>query len=311
MRLILLALLTALLSACGAAKVAGGMFTGEQGLGTPQPFLRDNRNEALLRSPFLRGALVIPPIEGLAPEDAQTLRIAMAESLRRSDVAALLDEPGSGGVAATLSARTDGEDVHFELRDPSGELIGDFDARGVLGRPGLDYRSFGEAAGREAARLITDIQGGPAPERAKIAVAVVSMSGAPADGDDALPRALRAILAQGGPVIGYEVLSATADIPDDAFRIEGEAGLAPLDDGRIRVRLSWRLLSPEGEVLGAVTQANPVPADAFDEGWGPAAFDVALGAAEGLGALLDRARSAMETPPDAAYDPPPGGASPE
>lgn len=295
---LILALLAPLaLAACGPAKVFRNMMTGDQSLGTPQPFRGVARNEALLRAPLLRGGLVVAPVDWLEDADEDVLRRAVAEALRAEDVAATLDEADRAPFALILER--DGEDVVVRLAQAGAEDLGSFRADGLLSRP-VDWADFGAAAGRETARRISELEGGETPERAFITVAVTTMSGAPADGDDALPRALRAVLAQGGPVIGYRMVPADADaIPEDAFRIEGVAVAAPEDGGGLRIRISWRLLAPDGEVVGAVTQSNALPPDALRDGWGPAAFDAAFGAAEGLGALLDRARSAMETPPTA------------
>jgi hypothetical protein len=57
-----------------------------------------------------------------------------------------------------------------------------------------------------------------------------------------------------------------------------------------KVALRWTVVAPDGKVLGAVEQANDIPAGSLDSGWGKAADYAALAAADGIFDLVDKLR---------------------
>jgi hypothetical protein len=57
-----------------------------------------------------------------------------------------------------------------------------------------------------------------------------------------------------------------------------------------KVVLRWTVKAPNGDILGAVEQANDVPAGSLDSAWGKAADHAALAAAQGIFDLVDKLR---------------------
>jgi hypothetical protein len=77
---------------------------------------------------------------------------------------------------------------------------------------------------------------------------------------------------------------------DNALTIEGDVALAEPNGNTQTVTLRWTVKAPDGQVLGAVEQANDVPAGSLDDSWGEAADHAALAAAQGIFDLVDKLR---------------------
>jgi hypothetical protein len=72
--------------------------------------------------------------------------------------------------------------------------------------------------------------------------------------------------------------------------IEGDVALGEPNGQAQKVTLRWTVKAPDGQVLGAVEQANDVPAGSLDDSWGEAADHAALAAAQGIFDLVDKLR---------------------
>ena len=112
-------------------------------------------------------------------------------------------------------------------------------------------------------------------------VAVTGVTGAPGAGNAELKSALMGILKQAG----WPVKTVAQD---DSLKISGKVSRTPAGKGRVKVRIVWTARGPDGRVFGTVKQENVVPASAIARGFGPAAHDIAQGAAEGLFQLVAR-----------------------
>ena len=122
-------------------------------------------------------------------------------------------------------------------------------------------------------------------------VVVLPISGAPGDGADSLPIALRAELQD------REVPLARQPEPQDLL-IAGRVEVEPDGPGTQRATITWRLLeaappgAPDpdnGREIGRVAQSNRIPAGQLDGRWGQIAVQVADYAADGLLQLIDQA----------------------
>ncbi len=116
---------------------------------------------------------------------------------------------------------------------------------------------------------------------------VLPISGAPGDGPDSLPAALRAELER------RDLPQAREPGPGDLL-IAGRVEVVPDGPGRERATISWRLLESRengelGPEIGRVAQANRIPAGQLDGRWGQIARQVADYAADGLSELIGQA----------------------
>lgn len=131
------------------------------------------------------------------------------------------------------------------------------------------------------ARLVQDEDQEMATLVSDLKVAVASVDGAPGDGNSTLARAVAFLLEQAGMTV----------IPDfdnaDAI-VLGAVDVGPPRDGTQSIVVDWSVIDTVGAEIGAINQANNVPAGALDGPWGEIAFAIATGAAEGIVSLLDR-----------------------
>lgn len=115
------------------------------------------------------------------------------------------------------------------------------------------------------------------------AVAVVEVSGASGQGNTELTEAMREALSSAG----WPVVSSPRK---DALTLKGKVDIGAEEGGAQRVALAWTLISPDGETLGTVNQANTVPAGTISAGWGDTAIYAAQAAASGIFDLVKTLR---------------------
>jgi hypothetical protein len=115
------------------------------------------------------------------------------------------------------------------------------------------------------------------------AVAVLSVQGDGAKGNEELTQAMRDTL-EGA---GWQVRKKPAK---DALTIQGKVELAKSAGATQQVKLSWIVAKPNGEALGTVDQANNIPAGSLANGWGPNARAAAEAAASGIFDLINKFR---------------------
>jgi hypothetical protein len=124
----------------------------------------------------------------------------------------------------------------------------------------------------------------PAPEPGQpTAIAVPLVIGASGHGNRELAEAMR--LAMGGT--GLPVVE---DRREGALTIVGEVEVKPSDGAQQAVALNWKVLAPNGALLGTIAQNNTVPAGSLDRGWGDTATYAAEAAAGGIFELLSKPR---------------------
>ncbi len=117
----------------------------------------------------------------------------------------------------------------------------------------------------------------------RIAALVPPVSGAPGDGRISLTNALRKRLG----ARGVQIASTSGK---SVYKISGKVKMGPAPGGNQRVKIEWRLLSPTGKDLGAVTQQSDVPKGSLDKTWGPAALSAGDAAASEILKLIKKNR---------------------
>ena len=158
----------------------------------------------------------------------------------------------------------------------------------------LDYETLHGPDRAAASPPALAVEAQPAPEsepdsrtagagQAIQGVAITGITGAGEAGNRELAAALDRVLSDAGWPVEQEPR-------DDLLAIEGDVTLAqPVGESQ-KVALRWTVKAPDGQVLGAVEQANNVPAGSLDNGWGDAADHAALAAAQGIFDLVDKLR---------------------
>lgn len=166
-------------------------------------------------------------------------------------------------VVATVTARAAADRARFDTGDPA--LVSDLAQRGAV---------LIAAAMKPENTNSTARQGVPT-------VAVVGVEGAPGDGDQALSKAMSAVLGEAGVPM--------AETPDSAaLLLAGGVSVEKLNDELEEVVIQWWLMDETGAVLGTLEQANVIPLGALNERWGGAAYDAALANVEAIREILSR-----------------------
>lgn len=108
---------------------------------------------------------------------------------------------------------------------------------------------------------------------------VSPVENAPGDGETSLTRALRKQLSGKG-------VELAGSPSDGVYTVRGSVNLGAPSGGQQDIEIDWRVIDPEGQRLGTVSQANKVPEGALDGEWGPIAEAAASAAADGIIELL-------------------------
>jgi hypothetical protein len=113
-------------------------------------------------------------------------------------------------------------------------------------------------------------------------VAVPSVQGAAGKGNAELTQAMRQVLREAGwPVVNAPAAS--------ALTIRGK--VKTMRAGAVEtVQLAWTVTTPDGKVLGDISQANDMPAGSLDNGWGENARSATEAAATGIFKLIQNYR---------------------
>lgn len=264
----------------------------------PQPFAHGGKTataeQDLLAMPDSQG-IVVRDIEGAPPEMASEMAEAMAEALAEANVPAStsVGNASSYFLTARVAASPVDENetkllVLWELRDHSGALVDRYLQHETVSRTAWEQGQDGiveqitAGAASNVAAFIQDESGsaGPAPGD-RPTVAIMPVQGAPGDGDEQLPRAVRYFLEQAG----YEV---TDDLTQATAVVLGTVETGVPRAGAQEVSMSWSVMTTAGEEIGVVNLQNMVPEGALDGHWGETAYAAAGGAVEGIAAILEK-----------------------
>jgi len=128
---------------------------------------------------------------------------------------------------------------------------------------------------------------GAEPEQGKRAapaeapLAIVSVAGAPGDGEQALSAALAKRLA------GIGIKPAEA-FGANVYSVEGLVKVTAIQGGRESVRIDWTVFGPDGSTIGGVSQTKSVRKGSLSKRWGAAADAAARAAAREIAKLIPR-----------------------
>lgn len=205
----------------------------------------------------------------------------MAAALRALDVPAdTAEAPREGGYTLTPNA-----EGGWDLSGPGGRLLLALAAETDLA---INAQRVAQAVEADALRPVTlraaaavGDSAGPLADAPLPALRVAAVEGLDAGRGRVLAGAVEEALRRAG-------VKVAADAP---WTVAGRFERAPAAPGQpVPVRLTWRLIDPQGQESGAAEQANAVPADMLENGFAPLAAAIASGAAEGVVALAFEAR---------------------
>jgi hypothetical protein len=266
----------------------------------PKPFEHDGPapNELLVLKD--RAGIIVAPMDGDLPADADLMIEAMADRLRALHVPATTHALNRGtrvlqGHAERRPSNPERLSVAWELWDLDGRLVGTYVQEQPLGSL-ADSRgenliaTLTEEAAPKIAALIQD----PRAREARVPgfpgarLVVAALAAGPGDSAQSLSAALR------GHLVAADLPVADRAAPDDLL-ILGKVELGPTAKGYQEVAVRWSVVTArDGRELGQVEQRNQVPAGRLDGPWGPIAGAVAEGAASGIVDLLNRAATAKD-----------------
>lgn len=244
----------------------------------PQPFRHTERNP-LLTIGSRAGAMVRPMAD--MPE---WMPEAMADALRNNDVAAAVGIGNAVSFIVEAEATPNGEwaMLTWRLLDPQGQVVTTHTQplqSADLEQPEVLQRLIGAAA-----PILAQALAGPDEPRMRgPMINLRPVQGAPADGNEALTRAMTETLRHHG----YSLAGENAELV-----VRGSVLLNPGKPGFDHVEIVWTVTKPGNALpVGTIRQANDLPRGTVQLSWRSVAPDIAKNAIEGLGELVRRARA--------------------
>ena len=252
----------------------------------PLPYAVMPRDANLLNAIVHQAGVEITPPEGVPAEIGGPLAKALVDALQEQDIPAITGQKLEGAHAIKGMARMDAGAivVDWVLYTPDGAELGGVKVRDALSADAsadkpLPATVIQALTAQAVAALALHFPATSGEQGENLRVFVPDIPNVPGDGGKSLPTALRNALRAAGMSI------AEAQDPQ-AIRIEGQVILSELDAANQLVKLTWRVLAPDGSEIGLVDQGNPVPHGRLDGNWGDVAYGAAAGAAEGIVPLL-------------------------
>ena len=254
----------------------------------PTPFAHDGPSDSPLLHLADSTGIVVMPSAYAPPDTSEQLADALAAALGAANVPASVAEghPGSYRLQshATVRKLDDWREeilLYWELRDNNGRRVGNlaqtfraWEGDWNRAMPGT-LNAIATVAAPQIAAMIQEkpIVATPVP-----GIFVMSVSGAPGDGNAALAAALKARLRDAG------ITLADADSTGQVYTVQGVVSTTPPADGVQSVAVSWQVWTPDAEEIGSVDQTNQVPMGLLDGAWGQVAGAVADAAVAGIAA---------------------------
>ena len=224
--------------------------------------------------------VAVAPVAGVPDPAAGALADDIAAALRDQDVPATVGGGNrhsyqlSGAASADAVGGVEHVRVHWVVRTHDGAEIGNSDQDTTV--PAADWQSGGGAlqqmAKDEAPKLAAFVADtAPAEHKPLQQVFVKPVTGAPGDGNKALPSALGYLLRHRGVPI-------TTDVKQPGtITIAGTVAVTPVDgQNQDRVQIAWHVLAADGTDVGQIAQDNTVPHGSLDGRWGEVAMAVAM-----------------------------------
>ena len=249
----------------------------------------------------------VDPVSGAAqPFDAQIAqKVGAALEHMGYEIAGAASMRLSGRAVAIAGQDGARFQIHWTLSDASGQTLGSFTTSETapykVKNPwdALDADTLKRIAASTAASVekkLEDTEAGstavlntaqPKPEKppreatppgvapSVTKVFITGVTGAPGDGNVALPNALAVYFGQ------FDIELVSANSPD-AYVIEGQVKVKSKNAAQDTVQIVWVLKTPKGKELARVAQENAVPTGSLVPRWGRTADYAAEGAADGL-----------------------------
>ncbi|MEG6510179.1 hypothetical protein V6C03_14510 [Methyloligella sp. 2.7D] len=212
------------------------------------------------------------PWSGVSSNDLRIIADKTAAGLAGKKV------PETSAPAATTSSTSSGAASSASNGSGAGAAAGTGAAAG--GVAGFFNRAFGGG----------DSNGSPETTGSTTQTAAVSappmtlvapVTGAPGDGNRALPAALKKRLAAKG-------VKLTSSRGTNVYTVQGQVGVKDAGSGKETVRLDWKVIDPNGRRLGTVSQENTIPKGSLSGPWGAIADAAAGAATDGIVKLLPK-----------------------
>jgi hypothetical protein len=180
----------------------------------------------------------------------------MVEERVSGDPWAAVDEQAMRKIAMTTADRLQQWLPKTEVQAPQVATTGSVNATSTTGQPDQQRSQLASAQ----------------PASSDILVAVPEVTGAPGDGNTALPAAMRRELQSRG-------MKLIESNQPSAYTVRGTVELGSAEDGQQPITIRWLVLGPDGEPLkNAVVQRNKIREGSLDGSWGRVA-DIAAGEA--------------------------------
>ena len=264
----------------------------------PHPFDYDRPSAALIAVPD-NFNIAVGRVAGDPRATAEKLPRTIAQELVKHSITAS-DETASKAsyqLAGRIDERPDqpGQSVvtvYWQLRDPQGNLVSERSDK--LAAPTRDWDNgeqaqvtqLAAAGAAGLAALMTDATPKEAPGGGRVRVAVRKVDGAPGDGNASLATSLTAVLKHAD----IDLVDPASGKPD--VDIDCSVKLDSVPGGQQHVKIVWHVARAAGGEVGQVAQENDIPHGRLDGPWGDVSYSVALSAADGIMALVDRAAPA-------------------
>jgi len=284
-------------------------------MAVPQPFHTDPAQLPLMRTAAGENDVALLAVTGLTPGDREALAKAVSQAAANYDVLVLSEPPERRThVLEGITSRPAGAlAIKWYLHDANGRLMGTF---GVIAKTATTAEPLPSAlikqlAKATAANLSGAMSGTAGVMRTPVTapasgaftsaeppkIRIGAVTGAPGNGDVALPIALKAVLDQ-------DEVPLTESVEGTDFTLTAEVSHEPDRSGGEIFAIDWRVLDRKGDVAGQISQSNQIAAHSLDGDWGQTAYDIALGAKQGLYEMIAEIEARMSTPPSQA---PPAG----
>ncbi|MGO1118732.1 hypothetical protein ACTL6U_08510 [Rhodovibrionaceae bacterium A322] len=281
----------------------------------PQPYQPDGKEDLNLRLLAESSMVIIDPMSGDVPGQSDLLETKLEEALVGEG---LLVRNGSGGSESSkglhlrstaqllpLSVQETVLRIDWLVVDEAGETAARNQQELVIPQDLWlhgDATLFKAVAQQAAIPLANQLLGPPLQEvkfpgfpGARLVMAGVT--GAPGDGDESLDNAFKRVLAN------TDLPIASIPQPGDLL-VNCDVSLGEPKDDQQLLTLTWRVtyLDPalpgleadKGEVLGEISQANPIPVGALNGRWGGLAHQISRAAFQGVQDLLFQAGQQRE-----------------
>jgi hypothetical protein len=256
----------------------------------PEPFYGDpGREGAILSIPPAPVLMVPAPTGALLGNDAAKLYAKdLAAQLANMEVPSIFGPAAKGDWQLVTTAKLDGNNVipAYAVIGPNGKIYGRLQGAPVSAAAWADgaataLQSGAVADAKPLSKLLGNInaqvqQSNPLSlENRPPRVFIGSVTGAPGDGDTALPLDLSRDL----PSPNLELVT-TAKQAD--FSVTGMVRATPSSPGHVTVELDWTVLDANHRKIGQVTQLHVLALSDISPYWGDVAAAAASEAANGI-----------------------------